>query len=144
MHHHNDLFTRFESDIESLSLPEKFTFPFYYQPHPLCELAAKQLQLHLATQQGWQHDFGLDGNPDGTGKMFGVLVVQSPSNEIGYFSAFSGKIAEQNLLPGFVPPVFDMLAEESFFHSDLAQITVINQSVNELKANPNLLQLKET
>lgn len=144
MHHNNDLFTRFESDIESLSLPEKFTFPFYYQPHPLCELAAAQLQQHLATQQDWQHDFGLEGNPDGTGKMFGVLVAQSPEGEIGYFSAFSGKVADQNLLPGFVPPVFDMLAEESFFHSDLAQITVINQSVNELKANPNLSQLKET
>jgi tRNA pseudouridine32 synthase/23S rRNA pseudouridine746 synthase len=143
MHHPNQLFTRFDSDIQSYPLPEKFTFPFYYQPHPLCVLAAQQLQRHLTVQRAWHHDFGIDGNPDGTGKMFGVLLVQSPEGEIGYFSAFSGKIADQNLLPGFVPPVFDMLAEESFFRSDLAEITQLNQAVKTEQSNPELLQLKE-
>lgn len=143
MHHPDQLFTRFDSDIQSYPLPEKFTFPFYYQPHPLCVLAAQQLQRHLTEQQAWHHDFGIDGSPDGTGKMFGVLLVQSPEGEIGYFSAFSGKIADQNLLPSFVPPVFDMLAEESFFRSDLAEITQINQAVKTEQSNPELLQLKE-
>ncbi|MCG9580556.1 pseudouridine synthase [Vibrio tubiashii] len=143
MHHPNQLFTRFDSDIQSYPLPEKFTFPFYYQPHPLCVLAAQQLQRHLTVQQAWHHDFGIDGSPDGTGKMFGVLLVQSPEGEIGYFSAFSGKIADQNLLPGFVPPVFDMLAEESFFRSDLAEITQLNQAVKTEQSNPELLQLRE-
>ncbi|MEX0336905.1 pseudouridine synthase [Vibrio tubiashii] len=143
MHHPNQLFTRFDSDIQSYPLPEKFTFPFYYQPHPLCVLSAQQLQRYLTVQQAWHHDFGIDGNPDGTGKMFGVLLVQSPEGEIGYFSAFSGKIADQNLLPGFVPPVFDMLAEESFFRSDLAEITQLNQAVKTEQSNPELLQLKE-
>lgn len=143
MHHPNQLFTRFDSDIQSYPLPEKFTFPFYYQPHPLCVLAAQQLQRHLTVQQAWRHDFGIDGNPEGTGKMFGVLLVQSPEGEIGYFSAFSGKIADQNLLPGFVPPVFDMLAEESFFRTDLAEITQLNQAVKTEQSNPELLQLKE-
>ncbi|AIW16111.1 pseudouridine synthase [Vibrio tubiashii ATCC 19109] len=143
MHHPNQLFTRFDSDIQSYPLPEKFTFPFYYQPHPLCVLAAQQLQRHLTVQRAWHHDFGIDGNPDGTGKMFGVLLVQSPEGEIGYFSAFSGKIADQNLLPGFVPPVFDMLAEESFFRTDLAEITQLNQAVKAEQSNPELLQLKQ-
>ncbi len=143
MHHPDQLFTRFDSDIQSYPLPEKFTFPFYYQPHPLCVLAAQQLQRHLSVQQAWHHDFGIDGNPVGTGKMFGVLLVQSPEGEIGYFSAFSGKIADQNLLPGFVPPVFDMLAEESFFRTDLAEITELNQAVKTEQSNPELLQLKE-
>ncbi|MDC5820432.1 pseudouridine synthase [Vibrio europaeus] len=143
MHHPNQLFTRFDSDIQSYPLPEKFTFPFYYQPHPLCVLATQQLQRHLTVQQAWHHDFGIDGNPEGTGKMFGVLLVQSPEGEIGYFSAFSGKIADQNLLPGFVPPVFDMLAEESFFRTDLAEITQLNQAVKVEQSNPEFLQLKE-
>ncbi|WP_414932471.1 pseudouridine synthase [Vibrio europaeus] len=143
MHHPNQLFTRFDSDIQSYPLPEKFTFPFYYQPQPLCVLATQQLQRHLTVQQAWHHDFGIDGNPEGTGKMFGVLLVQSPEGEIGYFSAFSGKIADQNLLPGFVPPVFDMLAEESFFRTDLAEITQLNQAVKVEQSNPELLQLKE-
>ncbi|MDE1027904.1 hypothetical protein OS111_25960, partial [Escherichia coli] len=93
---------------ESYSLPERFTFPFYYEPHPLCEIASHQLQQYLETQTDWQHDFGLDSDV-GRGKMFGVLLVKSPEGELGYFSAFSGKVADQNLLPHFVPPVFDML-----------------------------------
>lgn len=144
MHHPDKLFTRFTTNIDHYSLPEKFTFPFYYQPHPLCVLAAEQLQQHLVTQQQWQHNFGVDGDPTGTGKMFGVLLVKSPNGEIGYFSAFSGKIADQNLLPGFVPPVFDMLAEESFFRSDLVTITEINSAVKEQQSNPRLVQLKQT
>ncbi|MCG9750085.1 pseudouridine synthase [Vibrio brasiliensis] len=144
MHHPLNLFTRFTSDIDHYSLPEKFTFPFYYQPHPLCVLAANQLQQYLTTQQEWQHDFGVDGNEAGTGKMFGVLLVKSPQGEIGFLSAFSGKIADKNLLPGFVPPVFDMLAEESFFRSDLACITEINSAVKEQQSNPRLAQLKQT
>lgn len=144
MHHPDKLFTRFTTNIDHYSLPEKFTFPFYYQPHPLCVLAAEQLQQHLVIQQQWQHNFGVDGDPTGTGKMFGVLLVKSPNGEIGYFSAFSGKIADQNLLPGFVPPVFDMLAEESFFRSDLVTITEINSAVKEQQSNPRPSQLKQT
>ncbi|KHT47229.1 RluA family pseudouridine synthase [Vibrio sinaloensis] len=143
MHQPEQLFTRFDTPIDGITLPEKFTFPFYYQPHPLCVLAAEQLQTHLTDQTDWQHDFGLTGNQDGIGKMFGVLLVHSPEGELGYFSAFSGKIADQNLLPGFVPPVFDMLAEESFFRSDLAKITELNEQVKQRQANPELHALQQ-
>ncbi|EED26928.1 RluA family pseudouridine synthase [Vibrio sp. 16] len=143
MHQPEQLFTRFDTPIDGITLPEKFTFPFYYQPHPLCVLAAEQLQTHLTHQTDWQHDFGLTGNQDGIGKMFGVLLVHSPDGELGYFSAFSGKIADQNLLPGFVPPVFDMLAEESFFRSDLAKITELNKQVKQRQANPELHALQQ-
>lgn len=143
MHQPEQLFTRFNTPIDEITLPEKFTFPFYYQPHPLCVLAAEQLQTHLTHQTDWQHDFGLTGNQDGIGKMFGVLLVHSPDGELGYFSAFSGKIADQNLLPGFVPPVFDMLAEESFFRSDLAKITELNEQVKQQQANPELHALQQ-
>ncbi|MFA0412702.1 pseudouridine synthase [Vibrio renipiscarius] len=155
MHQPEQLFTRFNTAIESFELPSAFTFPFYYQPHPLCVLAANQLQHHLATQTQWQHDFGLtadqtlshDGSTSeansGTGKMFGVLLVRSPQGELGYLSAFSGKIAEQNLLPHFVPPVFDMLAEECFFRTELEEITVLNRQVKTLTANPLVAELTQ-
>ena len=29
--------------------PERFTYPFYYEPHPLCLLAAKEVQQELQT-----------------------------------------------------------------------------------------------
>ena len=141
------LFTDFTTDVSDIALPEKFTFPFYYQPHPLCELAAQQLQAHLLTQTDWEHNFGLDDSNDsstGTGKMFGVLIVQNSAGELGFLSAFSGKIADQNILPSFVPPVFDMLADESFFRSDLAKITDINTAVTTLSSNPKINQLTRT
>ncbi|WP_028021914.1 RluA family pseudouridine synthase [Enterovibrio calviensis] len=143
------LFTRFNANIDHLELPSAFTFPFYYQPHPLCVRAAQELQQHLATQTDWQHDFGLNSEheldganaAEGTGKMFGVLLVRSPSAELGYFSAFSGKIADQNILPNFVPPVFDMLAEECFFQTELEAITALNTQVTALSANPQIAHL---
>ncbi|QIJ87073.1 RNA pseudouridine synthase [Vibrio coralliilyticus OCN008] len=141
MHQPENLFTPFNTPIDGYSLPDKFTFPFFYQPHPLCELAAQELQQHLVEQTDWQHDFGIDGNQSGTGKMFGVLLVESPQGEVGYLSAFSGKIADQNLLPGFVPPVFDMLAEESFFRAETAEIMAANQKFNQLKSNPRIAEL---
>ena len=116
-------FTTFSADVSadvlSSTLPEKFTFPFYYQPHPLCLLAAKELQQHLMTQSDWYHNFGLSDDPALIiGKMFGVLLVKNLDGELGYLSAFSGKLADQNHLPKFVPPVFDMLACDSFFHHE--------------------------
>ncbi|MGS0727508.1 hypothetical protein ACVBKF_15045, partial [Shewanella sp. 0m-11] len=55
-------FTAFKSPIDSYELPKRFTFPFYYQPHPLCLLAAKELQTYLSSQTDWQHNFGLDNS----------------------------------------------------------------------------------
>ncbi|MCG9596027.1 pseudouridine synthase [Vibrio sp. Isolate25] len=143
MHQPEHLFTLFKAPIDGYSLPDKFTFPFFYQPHPLCELAAQELQEHLVAQTDWQHNFGVDGNSKGTGKMFGVLLVQSPDGKIGYLSAFSGKIADQNLLPSFVPSVFDMLTEESFFRAETAEIMAANQKFNQLKSNPRIAELTE-
>lgn len=149
MPHTDPCFISFQADINAIDLPEQFTFPFYYQPHPLCELAAKQLQEHLISQTDWQHDFGIDalqnGQPSSAaiGKMFGVLVVKNTQGELGYLAAFSGKIADQNLLPGFVPPVFDMLAKDSFFRTELSEITEINHQVTTLSQSQRFVELTE-
>ncbi|MGS0694199.1 pseudouridine synthase [Shewanella sp. 0m-4] len=152
-------FTAFKSPIDSYELPKRFTFPFYYQPHPLCLLAAKELQTYLSSQTDWQHNFGLDNSfengsdnsldnhsnnglgDDKTeviGKMFGVLLVRNKSGELGYLAAFSGKLAEQNLLNGFVPPVFDMLAEESFFHAGMQALNLLTEQLKVAESNPNI------
>lgn len=138
----NPCFTSFTQSIDGYTLPEKFTFPFCYEPHPLCELAAEELQRHLETQQEWHHNFGLSGDKSNAiGKMFGVLLVKAPTGEIGYLSAFSGKIADSNHLPHFVPPIFDMLEEDGFFKTELAEITEINATIKQLEANPQLSHL---
>ncbi len=144
-------FTSFSHPIDNYTLPERFTFPFYYEPHPLCELAAEQLQHHLESQTEWQHNFGLDNqiatidsNEKAIGKMFGVLLVQHISGEVGFLSAFSGKVADSNHLPHFVPPVFDMLEEDGFFKAELAEITEINAIIKQQLANPLLAELIAT
>ena len=143
MHTQDNCFTPFNESIDSYSLPERFTFPFYYQPHSLCLLAAKELQHHLETQTKWQHNFGLTGEKESAiGKMFGVLLVQNKHNEIGYLAAFSGKIADKNLLPKFVPPVFDMLTEDGFFRTEQDVITRISEQVKTLENNPDILELE--
>ena len=138
-------FIHFNQAIDSYALPKAFTFPFYYQPHPLCVLAAKELQEHLETQTQWQHNFGITGNQaTAIGKMFGVLLVQNIQGEIGYLCAFSGKLAGTNQLPKFVPPVFDMLAEDSFFLPAQAEINKINERIKSLQNNPEILQLESS
>ncbi|ENM5905595.1 RNA pseudouridine synthase [Vibrio mimicus] len=138
-------FTHFISPTRDITLPKRFTYPFCYQPHPLCEIAASELQQHLLTQTHWYHPFGLtDTDPQAHGKMFGVLVVQHASGELGYLSAFSGQLAEQNELPGFVPPVFDRFADKSFFRIDGDEIASINQQVREQETDPELVRLTAT
>jgi tRNA pseudouridine32 synthase/23S rRNA pseudouridine746 synthase len=140
---HENCFTSFKESIDSYSLPQRFTFPFYYQPHPLCLLATKELQHYLATQQEWQHDFGITDNTTiATGKMFGVLLVQNKANEIGYLAAFSGKVAGTNHLPKFVPPIFDMLATDGFFMAGQQALNVISAQIKKLAENPKIPELE--
>lgn len=135
-------FTSFTQAIDAYALPQRFTFPFYYEPHPLCVIAANELQQHLETQHDWQHNFGLTGELTGAiGKMFGVLLVQNPQGEVGYLSAFSGKLAEQNHWPRFVPPVFDMLAKDNFFHAENLQINQINEQLLTVENHPDIPRL---
>lgn len=142
MHSPQHCFTRFNVAIAGVDLPSQFTFPFYYTPHPLCVLAAKQLQQHLENQTDFNHDFGLEDNSSGRGKMFGVLLVKNEHDEVGFLSAFSGKIADQNLLPGFVPPVFNMLTEEGFFRNEFEAIKTANADYQTFSANPEIAALK--
>ncbi|WP_420580911.1 pseudouridine synthase [Reichenbachiella sp.] len=131
-------FTRFNKNIAGIPLPEQFTYPFFYEPHPLCKLAAEQLQETLKTQTDWQHDFGIDHWVDGVnvGKMFGVLLVQNEASEIGFLSAFSGKLADAHHLPGFVPPVVDYLAVDSHYRKGEKAIEAVNQELFRLLESP--------
>lgn len=120
--------------------PARFTFPFHYAPHPLAVLAAEDLQAYLLQQSEWEYNFGLETNStaEGQGKMFGVLVVKNTDGSIGYLAAFSGKLADSNHLPGFVPPVFDLLVEDGYYKTKEAEVNAINSNIEELMAAPEL------
>ncbi|WP_196890520.1 RluA family pseudouridine synthase [Aureivirga marina] len=132
-------------DVSSDLIPEKFTFPFYYEPHELAKKAAEDLQKYLENQTDFVHHFGFNSSLDGkaTGKMFGVLVVENQQKEIGYISAFSGKLAGSNSHFKFVPPVFNMLENDGFFKKEELVITELNKEIEKLENAPFYLKIKE-
>ena len=134
-------FQYFSCDIHKIELPEKFTFPFYYEPHILCKIAANEVQNYLKTQTDFKHNFGINNTEEGivSGKMFGVLVVQNQENEIGYITAVSGKLGDKNKHKMFVPPVYDMLAEDSFFFNKKEILNNISLTIELLEENTEYL-----
>lgn len=126
---------RFTTSVNSIELPEKFTFPFYYSPHKLAVVACDELKKYLKEQHDFEHNFGLNKNQDGLviGKMFGVLVVQDEQGELGFLAAFSGKLANSNHHKYFVPPVFDLLAANSFFRTEEIEINDITLEIQALE-----------
>lgn len=131
--------------IRDIALPERFTFPFYYEPHQLSIIAANELQHYLEAHADLDHNFGLDERQEGLviGKMFGVLVVKDTEGELGYLSAFSGKLAGSNDHSRFVPPVFDMLEEDSFFLKEQYILNTINKQVEDIEGNEEYIRLKQ-
>jgi tRNA pseudouridine32 synthase / 23S rRNA pseudouridine746 synthase len=142
--HQNRISYFSDTELHGTTLPERFTFPFYYKPHPLAKAAAVQLKHYLNTHTGLGHNFGLDSDDRDTaiGKMFGVLVVQDAEGRVGYVSAFSGKLAGTNDHPQFVPPVFDMLVEDSFFLAGQNIISSINTQIELMEADEAYLHQK--
>jgi len=136
-------FQHFTTAVTEIKLPSKFTFPFYYEPHPLCQIAATEIQDYLKTQTDFEHNFGLDASKKGLviGKMFGVLVVQNPQGAVGYISAVSGKLAEKNSHIKFVPPVYDMLTKNSHFLQEETRLNAINLKLEDLENNTDYYEL---
>ena len=133
----------FKKPVSHLALPEKFTYPFHYTPHPLCVLAAEEVKEYIASRKEWQEELA-------SGKMFGVLIVQTNNritnneeNQIGYLAAFSGNLDGKNLHPYFVPPVYDLLQPEGFFKIEEEQISAINIRIRELENSGSYLDSKE-
>ena len=109
--------------------PERFTYPFCYEPHPLCLLAAKEVQAEIA-RIGPQE-----------GKMFGVLVVEDPSpnpsrmgGESYYFlAAYSGLLEGRNDWEYFVPPVYDAQQPDGYFKTkerEISQLSTLNSQLS--------------
>ncbi|HBD26086.1 RluA family pseudouridine synthase [Flavobacterium sp.] len=140
----NIIFQPFKTNISGISLPEKFTFPFYYEPHELSIISSNELQSYLETQTDFEHNFGLNENQEGLviGKMFGVLVCQNQEGELGYLWAFSGKLAGVNHHPYFVPTIFDMLHEDGFFRKEEEVLNAINRKIEILEISDELQNKK--
>lgn len=126
---------RFTTSISDIPLPERFTYPFCYTPHPLCVMAAEEVQHYLSKQSDWQEELS-------QGKMFGVLIVQTEDGSIGYLTAFSGILAEKNIHPYFVPPVYDLLQPQGFFKIEEENISAINRRIRRLEEDKKYIDLR--
>ena len=51
----SNIMHKFKTNIQSIPLPEQFTYPFHYTPHPLCVMAAEEVQAYLQSRTDW-HD----------------------------------------------------------------------------------------
>ena len=87
--------------------PARFTYPFCYEPHPLCCQAAAEVQQYIAAHEEIRADAD-------NGKMFGVLVVEN-ADGLAFLAAYSGLLAGRNDWPYFVPPVFDTQQPDGHF-----------------------------
>jgi tRNA pseudouridine32 synthase/23S rRNA pseudouridine746 synthase len=126
----------FTRSIAHIALPDKFTYPFHYTPHPLCVMAADEVQVYLQHQAQWQDELQ-------QGKMFGVLIVQTAEGEIGYLAAFSGILAGKNIHPYFVPPIYDLLQPDGFFKKEEEHISAINHRIRELEEDTSYQKCRQ-
>ena len=107
-----------------LERPERFTYPFCYEPHPLCQLAAKEVQAYIAAHPEIREDAD-------QGKMFGVLIVAPnqptiptvPKRNYAFLAAYSGLLAGRNDWEYFVPPVYDAQQPDGHFKTTEREIS---------------------
>lgn len=129
----------------SIQPPLQFTYPFCYEPHPLCVAAAKQVQRYIEESGVWKDE-------QSPGKMFGVLVVRrsdkggaesEESNcrdgQLGFLAAYSGLLAARNDWEYFVPPVFDAQQPDGHFKVREREISNINKEIEVLEKSKGYL-----
>lgn len=114
--------SKFHQLTTTVDKPRRFTFPFCYEPHELCRIAARQLISYIESVDSWRDE--LNG-----GKMLGVLVVETEEGRLGFLAAFSGLLQGTNDHAYFVPPVFDAARPDGYFKRRESQITAINHQI---------------
>ena len=99
----------------NIAKPERFTWPFCYEPHPLCLLACDEVKAEI------------EKIAPSEGKMFGVLVAEDSNDGLGFLAAYSGLLCGRNDWEYFVPPVFDAQQPDGYFKQKEREISVLNQ-----------------
>ena len=133
-------FISFAEPVNQINLPDNFTFPFCYQPHQLTQLAANQLQ-QLIEQNLAKH-------LKEQGRMFGVLVVKTTDNQIGFLAAVSGsqlELPQQNpVINNLVPAMFSGIENIPSFAKKAVYIQKLTEEITQLKTSLALTVAKYT
>lgn len=117
----------------SCPLPDSFTDPFRYSPHPLVIKASELLMARIRNSSELSGIFS-------EGKMLGVLAVAHGEGlkEIGYLAAFSGNAGGMNMVDGFVPPIYDLLDPDGYFKLKEAEISRLNAEISSAESSMEL------
>lgn len=127
--------------------PQKFTYPFCYEPHPLCIEASEKVRHYVLSHEALRQDAE-------NGKMFGVLVVEpsatryseprTQNSELFFLAAYSGLLAGKNDWSWFVPPVFDAQQPDGHFKQTEHIISAMNMVIDTLEPDERLsIELRE-
>ena len=106
-----------------------FTFPFCYTPRPEIVAAARRLTARIDADPELKALFA-------EGKMLGVLEVERPDGTKDFLYGFSGLAGGCNRIPGFVPPIFDLLDPHGHFKQEEARIVTLTRRIKALKERP--------
>lgn len=122
----------FSPEASSIEAPEQFTFPFCYTPHPLCQIAAKEVMEYCYNSEEMYPK---------EGKMFGVLVVEHEGQRY-YLAAFSGIYNGSYHHEGFVPTIYDLQNPDGYFYEEEHRIDAITQQIKNTDDEAEISQLK--
>ena len=120
----------FPPEADNIPSPAHFTYPFWYQPHPLCQIAAQEVTAYCYQ------------TPDMMpmeGKMFGVLVVESQGKRY-YLRAFSGIYNGSYFHKGFVPPICNL--QSGYFSEEEQRIHALTLQINNANDSTKRAELK--
>lgn len=125
------------TEAKSIPVPQQFTFPFCYTPHPLCKIAAKEVIGHCYSSAEMYPK---------EGKMFGVLVVRKPGEShaegLCYLAAFSGIYNGSYNHDGFVPTIYDLQNPDGYFHEEENRIDAISKQIAQATDEEEIGRLK--
>ena len=131
----DNYFCLFPFPVIDSELPDTFTFPFYYDPHPLCIKASSIIQKEILESPDFEPYFKNLKGEWILGKMIGVMIVKKIDGQIGFLTAFSGKLDERSDLHPFVRPVFNFIDRNSFYRQGEEVLNVMNREIEDIEAS---------
>ena len=72
------------------------------------------------------------------GKMLGVLKVEDKEGEVGFLYGFSGTVGGRAVVPGFVPPIYDLTDPDGYFRRREAEISAMPAGAERKAASADL------
>ena len=115
--------------------PHEFTDPFRYTPVPAVKVAAEEVIKRIDADQNLKERFS-------EGKMIGILVCKT-AKSLCYICAFSGNVDGKSFIEGFVPPIYDLTAQDGRYRTQETEISKLNHKIDKLLKSDILLKLKE-